>query len=265
MGCRHAEAGGPERRSQRSPPRKVRSRGFAALSGRELIAKLLEKEPRSAWVCDELWRRANVKRRSRLSAEFVDTHYDLEVVTCPQGKGREPIYSRAPWILQPGHEYFPDDFYKIENPDTLFGLLPESQSRKDGEEPAIDAFTAEGEQIAPFGGNNVLDGALADVNGDGLIERVESTRMAARVSAPEVLQVSVVGPKAEPLLEVVIDWGRSSEWTCRIRKGAGGVGEIAIGPRTKDGFKVKAAYRWNAGKGAFEGPEGRVREITSAG
>jgi hypothetical protein len=229
--------------------------GFAALSGKELIAKLQEKATRSR-AYYELWRRANAKE-DRGYAELVDTHYDLEVVTCPQGKGRDPIYLVLHGFYSRANEYFPDDFYKIENPDTLFGLLPESQSRKDGEEPAIDAFTAEGEQIDPFGGNNVLDGTLADVNGDGFMERVETTRYGGEGFGPaEVLQVSVVKSKAEPLLDVVIDWGRRWQWTYRIRKGAGGVGEIAIGPRTKDGFKAKAVYRWNAGKGAFVGPEG---------
>ena len=38
------------------------------------------------------------------------------------------------------------------------------------------AFAADGKPLTPFGGDNVLDGGIiADINGDGLVERVSYT------------------------------------------------------------------------------------------
>lgn len=231
------------------------SASLASVSGAELVQQLHHASTR-ARAFHELWRRAKPENTAPFS-EFTQDHYNLEVVVCPQGPARSPLLLVLYDYLSP-LSFTGEDDYPITAPDALFPPAPVSRDAPTSR-PAFAVFTADGKLIAPFGGNNVLEGALADVNGDGILERVEVSRLHFDgVDNVAVLEVSSVKPEPEPLLAVLINWGRD-EWSFRLRDNpARNLPDIEIGPRTADGLKPKAVFQWDAQTRAFTGPRGQA-------
>lgn len=223
-------------------------------SGRDLVL-LLQQNETAPRAFHELSKRASSRTDPDFAA-FSENHYDLEVVPCPQGPGRDPLYLVLYGFLSKTSRSTRANEYPIAEPDQLFpsSLAPDG---KRPHRPAIDAFTADGQRIQPFGGDNVLDGTLADINGDGLIERIEITSYGVeKVNTVDVLQVRTVKPKAETPLAVLLNWG-GREWTFRLSDADGdGVSDIELGPRVGDGLKPKATYTWNRKSRAYTGPRG---------
>ncbi len=232
-------------------------REFSAASGRELIHKLQDNATRDRALF-ELKRRAT-KRTHASFDDFLAGHHDVEVVVCPQGPRRDPIYL----VLYDFHarrtrtlfgEYPP-----VPDPDTLFptSRLP---GQKRAQNPAIDAYAADGKRLKPFGGDNVLHGTLADINGDGRIERIEIEHHHIEgVDSAEVLRVWTVAPTATPLFAVLLNWG-ASEWTFRLRPDPASTSSaslIELGPRHAQDLLPRATYRWRARSRSYVGPAGR--------
>lgn len=124
--------------------------------------------------------------------------------------------------------------------------------------------------VWPFGGNNFIDGGiLHDVNGDGVLERLELANMGvydSREGEPNIsvqlLEVHAVTMSPRPLLRVVLNWHHrdldlSLRWKWALRNmDSDGIKEIVIGPPTEDGIEVKAIFRWDAEPGRYTGPSG---------
>lgn len=224
---------------------------FSKLSGQELVQRLLD-EPSRPRAFYELWRR-DAPDKDKGFDSFAFGHDAPAVVVCPQEKGQLPIYLVLYDFLRSTGESRAD--YPLEKPEELFP----SAARKTLDRPAIEAFTASGRRIQPFGGNNVLDGFLADVNADGLIERVEVTNYGVKgVEHVQVLTVSTVKAREQPLFSVVLNWG-APEWTFRLTEPDGSrFSNIEAGPRTVAGFRPKAVWKWDPATRKYVGPKGQA-------
>ena len=242
-------------RAQRPPePEQI---PFAKLSGKELIQRLTDEKSRSR-AFYELWRRSEPGKDEGYD-DFEEGHDEPTVVVCPQEKGAPPIYivlcgflGRSDTALREG--------YTVEKPNELFPSPPGLPSRTPSDKPLIEAFTADGRRIDPFDGNNVLDGVLADINADGMIDRVEVTNywVEAGVNDSQALTVSTAKPKAQPLFAVLLNWG-ADEWTFRLTDQDGDrISDIEAGPRTVAGFKPKAVWKWDRAKHEYAGPAGKA-------
>lgn len=240
------------------PPPEAAHYPFTKLSGNELMKLLLETETRSR-AFYELWRRGRPAYESDEKDEgfdaFENGHHNPTIVVCPQEKGAPPIYIVLSNVLGRSDS---SDYgkYPITNPSELFRSAP-TLLRELDDAPLIEVFTADGRRIDLFDGNNVLDGALADINADGTIERVEETSFSVDgVDEVQCLTVSTVKAKLQPLFAVILNWG-AREWTFRLMDSDGDhVSEIEIGPLTASGFKPKAVWKWDRAKHKYVGPAG---------
>lgn len=225
---------------------------FARMSGAELAQRLTDEasRPRAFY---ELWRRA-FPTRDHGFTRFSEYHFDPQVVVCPQGEGSPPIYLLLSGSLPRSTDR---DAYVVPNPDELFRSIPPPGLWKHEGRPTIEAFDGGGRPLEPFGGDNVLEGQLVDINGDGFIERIETTHLFVEgINAAHVLTVQVVRPKADPLFALVLNWG-ANEWGYRLSDmERSGVRAIEIGPRTREGIKPKAVFQWDPSRHTFVGPTG---------
>lgn len=230
---------------------------FETLSGEALIAQLQKVENRDHALY-ELWRRATGHNDVSFEDFSIEYRRDTEVVVCPQGKDEAPIYLVL-YDSFSGIRSILSGRYEISESKRLFAPLT-SLNKPRSTHPAIDAFTADGKRIEPFGGNNVLDGNLIDLNGDGTVERIEIASYSdGEKWNAEVLHVWEVRPQAKPLLTLLLNWG-SKEWTYLHRDDDGdGIQEIEIGPMTGNRINPKAVFRWNPEAGAYLGPPGEDR------
>jgi hypothetical protein len=240
-------------RAQRAPDSEQDS--FAKLPGKELVQRLMDEKSRSR-AFYELWRRSGAGKDEGFDG-FEEGHYDPSVIVCPQEKGELPIYIVLCGFLGKSDPASRDG-YSIEKPNELFASAPGLPPRGTGDKSMIEAFTADGRRIVPFGGNNVLDGVLADINADGMIDRVEVTNYGVDgVKNVQALTVSTVKVKEQPLFTVVLNW-EADEWTFRLTDQDGDrISDIEAGPRTAAGFKPKAVWKWDRAKHEYLGPAGK--------
>ncbi|HEV7406146.1 MAG TPA: hypothetical protein VGO11_24580 [Chthoniobacteraceae bacterium] len=231
-------------RAADAPPADPRQAPFAILSGQELV-RMLPQEKSRLRAYYELWRRSHEEEDDGLE-EFEEDHYDLNVIECPQGEGKPPVYVILHGFLgsEPGEP--------PKKPPTFADRLVPRKAME-----AIDVITADGRLVDPFGGNNVLDGVMTDLNGDGLIDRAEVTNYGIDgVDHVQVLSVGTVGEKAQPLLDILLNWD-NDEWTWRLTDADGdGVADIEAGPRTAKGMVTKAVWKWDRLSHAYVGPKG---------
>jgi hypothetical protein len=244
--------------SQAKQPVDAEQDGFAKFSGKQLVEQLADDKnrPRAFY---ELLRRAEPGKHPDFKAFEVD-HYNSRLLVCPQEKPRPPIYLVLYGFLSQTETKSGPNYYLVRKPDELFPPPNPDRAVAAEKEPAIAAFTAEGRLVKPFGSNSVLNGdTLADINGDGIIERVDSMLYGVEgVRNPTVLTVSAVKTKAEPLLAVVLNW-EDDEWTYRLTDQDGdGVSDIEVGPRTAEGLTPKAVWKWDRAKRAYAGPQGKA-------
>ncbi|HKP03346.1 MAG TPA: hypothetical protein VJU77_08265 [Chthoniobacterales bacterium] len=246
------------RMSAAAPPPDEEQARFANLSGRELVQRLTDDEqrPRAFY---ELWRRAEPRKHADFKT-FEASHYDSTLLVCPQEKPRPPIYLVLSCFEDGTKTESSNDSYAVKNPRELFPPVPPSPGGAAGKEQAICAFTADGRVLRPFGNDPILSsGTLADINGDGLIERVDSMIFGVEGGGTAtVLTMSVVKAKAEPVLSVLLNW-ENDEWTYRLTDQDGdGVSDIEAGPRTAEGLIPKAVWKWDKAKRAYIGPQGKA-------
>lgn len=237
-----------------SRPSASKSQALAKLSGAELIQRLFDDRTRLA-AYRELSRRGGAKNPQEYTRP--------EVVVCPQGKGRKPIYVVLSHFLD-RCVYGPED-YAVERPEELFPhedkpFRPPARFVK-RDDLLIEAFTADGECIRPFGGSNVLSkGLLTDINGDGLVERADYTNYGIDgVRSAQVLTVWVVRQKPSPILRVLYNWGDREEWDYEFADlDNGETLRIQFGPKCPKGIIPKVVFRWDPTRKAYVGSGGKA-------
>ncbi|HVE40414.1 MAG TPA: hypothetical protein VNM14_11030, partial [Planctomycetota bacterium] len=176
------------------------------LTAEQLINQLKDESTRSS-AYYELSRRAGEKE-AKTEAEFRQSHRSPELVVCQQGGQEAPIYV----LLS---DFLPRRAGRNDlgaGDDKLFKAAGPTSRKK---EKLIEAFSAAGKPVKPWGGNNVVtDGLLYDLNGDGLVERADGGGYSLRKSGKSaaVLEVSVVREKAERIFAVVYNFVTWGEW-----------------------------------------------------
>jgi hypothetical protein len=201
---------------------------FEKLTGKELIRQLKDEKTRLPVL------------RNYLKAKKKESEANVrrpEWIVCPQEKGGAPVYIILYEFLST------DDFsdtYKIKNSDQLFAQDKEKakKSLQKRDHLAFVVFTHDGKEITPYGGNNCLnEGVFEDINGDSLIERADHTsygldwkdKKKERMSI-DVLEISVVSEKPQPLLNVLYNWGED-DWDYQfVDRDKDGIAEIELGP-----------------------------------
>lgn len=121
----------------------------------------------------------------------------------------------------------------------------------------VIAFDSDGQEIRPFGGNNLINhGYVFDFNRDGILERADSTNYRikqAEGDSIESFKLSTVEREPHTLLEVIFNWHSrqaddTNDWTfsCFDEEGDGFV-EIAFGPEnaSTDEERRRFIFRWD--------------------
>ena len=231
---------------------------LTGVTGQVLIQKLLDTNSCSS-AFYELWRR-NARDKDVDYEAFLEKHYDPEVVLCPQGNEKPPIYVVLYGFLSK-ETFSAQEDYEIPNQSELFPPSGGHGRERNWKMPAIEVFTSEGERITPFGGNNCLEesGIMADINGDGFVERADHTTYGVDgVRNVDVLHISVVTPEPQPLLSVLYNWGED-EWAYQFADpNKDGVLHVELGPKVPEGIKPKLVYTWDKDKKAYSGPAGKA-------
>jgi hypothetical protein len=229
-------------------------------SRRDLIKRLLDDKTRLAAFRelakgsddDESWRRTSA-----------------EVIVCPQGEGKDPIYMVLTPFSYGSYSYAGRHAgYPVADPGGLFGPPPERpippHAKFDKRDNLIIyAFTAEGQSVMPFHGDNMLDqGLIADINGDGLVERADHVGYHVdKVKCVQVLHVRVVRETPQPaILSVLYNWGDKADWDYQfVDRDNDGIAEVEFGPRADGGaVKPKAVFTWDKQKHTYVGPQGKA-------
>lgn len=220
-----------------------------ALTGEQQIERLKGDATRSSALYQLL--RGEDTDAGQSEAEFRSKRRNPELVICPQGEGKPPIYV----VLS---DFLTRDENQKEGDDALFkAIAPKARKKK----KVIDAFTAAGKVIKPFGGNNVVDdGLFGDLNKDGRVLKADGGGYSLRGSDKHVsvVEVSVVREKAERIFAVVYQFGKWDSWGYDFSDENGdGIPEIQLGPKTLDDEVVpQVSYKWDPAKQAYVGPPG---------
>jgi hypothetical protein len=214
---------------------------YSKLSGRDLIQLLLKPETKSQ-AYHELALRNDPEAEKEFTI-FDNKHRNPEVIECPQPNGRPPIYAVLSDFLSHISEQSGDEEIHHESQEAK-SSSPFERKR----ELLIDVFTFDGRKINPFECNdNVLDGIMMDMNGDGFIERASQIRY--RVEGVEntvVLNVNRMGEHEEPVLSVMFNWGTEEDWDFTFSdRDHDGLVEIDFGPFTDSGVLPEVTFRWD--------------------
>lgn len=229
----------PWRGAGQRPDDKMR-RLHEGMTGHELIRSLLDRRC-MPYAHHELCRRGDNTTPASF-AEFEKKHRDPEVIVCPQRDGKRPIYVVLSDFLS---HHYDDSGYMPSRPNELFAEADDRSNRKD---LRIEVFSADGEMLNPFENNdNVLDGIIADVNADGLVERVARLPVGGPgAQSADVLFVEIMAEKAERVLAVVYNWGSTDDWDFAVSDRDGdGILEIDLGPLTNEGLLPRVTWHWD--------------------
>jgi hypothetical protein len=223
---------------------------LAKIPGRELVQRLTDERMRLG-AFRELCRRKGRKDLDNLRRP--------ELVVCPQGEGREPLYLVLAEFLPTirGAEAFDSA--------GLDELFPEGRPVPRGplalrNELLIEVITGAGALVEPFGGSSVLnDGIVADINGDGRVERVDHTLYGVEgVDTVAVLQIWPVKLHSAPSLNVLYNWG-GDDWAYQIAdRDRDGRVEIELGPRQAEGVRAKVVFAWDPQRQAYVSAAGNA-------
>ena len=220
--------------------------GLRNVSGEDLIKLLLQSETRSK-AYHELALRNNPEAEKEFQ-DFQNKHRNPEVIVCPQANGKPPVYAVLSDFLSYIHDQF-DDQESSEAPQ-----IEPLNSLARQHELLIDVFTSDGRKINPFECNdNVLDGIMMDMNGDGFVERASQIRYGVEgVENTVVLNVNRMGEHEEPLLSVLFNWGMEEDWDFAFSdRENDGLVEIYFGPLTEAGVLPEVTFRWDKIQKAF--------------
>jgi hypothetical protein len=229
---------------------------LSEIEGAALIARLVEPTTRCRAYFD-LSIHANTRDWKDFAA-FQESHPSLDLVVCPQTGGQPPLYLML-HDLQGQSPHYAWDGYRVEKPEELFKDDSKDSRFRSWNGFAVEVFDHQGVRLDPFEGNTVFDdpGVLADINGDGLIERVDSTCYGVKgIGSAKVLEVSVVEKVERPILRVLYNWD-TEDWACRLTDSdQDGVLDIEFGPTTVQEQEQTVVYRWNGATQSYDGPPG---------
>jgi hypothetical protein len=247
-----ADEGAP--RAATAPAPLDGARPLAAVSGADLVRRLEDRKARAA-AFGELALRTGDEQDASL--ELAD------VIICPQGEGKPPLHVvlRKLHARPTSNADFREYGYPVEDPEELF-RPPSRCVLQKRNELVIFAFVQDGKAVMPFGGNNMLDdGIIADINGDGLIERADHCDYGiSGIKHTQVLEVCSLYERPRPLLSVLYNWGETEDWGYQfVDRDGDGIAEIELGPVTGAGeVKPKAIFTWDKATKTYVGPEGKA-------
>lgn len=229
---------------------------ISTLSGSELVQRLMDPDTRPH-AFHELWNRTHPTNQVDL-ASFEANHYAPDIMVCPQENGKPSLHLVLYGFL-PRERFSTDPCYETPHPEELFDPKGNQPPPRPWDLPAIVVYAADGREIQPFGGDNGLvpPGRIADINGDGLVERADHSNChVPGISSVSVLEVVVVAPSPRPLLTVLFNWG-ADEWTYRFTDAdRDDILEIELGPKTRRGMIPKITYSWDPESRVYVGPDG---------
>lgn len=157
-----------------------------------------------------------------------------------------------------------EDDFKTPRRQELFPLMAGKPDSWLGGNATVRKFDAQGRPVPNDAG---LDGCehqlvqLADLNGDGVCERVDLvSSLDSGGDAFSVLCISPLRSKAVPCLVVLFNW-QTDDWGCQLADADGdGVCDIEFGPwRAGEigAIDAQAVYRWDKTQKAYIGPDGQ--------
>lgn len=210
------------------------------------------------------------QRTGQPFAEFAEEHPNLQVTRCPQRGSTPPFYivSHDPEWRSSNVTLLGD--YEIPRPHELFQIRrPSSASGGQGPVRMLDqvlyGYQENGKSFVPFHGSNLItDGYLFDINGDGLVEKLDTfnSGVADNRDKLEVLAIRTAESKPRSLLTVVLNWhARNADtlenrWSWDIRQPAGTGWQVVLFPSNGSAEKPEAVYEWDAAQQRFTGPAG---------
>ena len=164
--------------------------------------------------------------------EFGKLHPILEVIEYPGGKEQDPV------VLVIHEEKYIDDEPELEEyaDNNLLELFERDQkdcALKWRFNLSITAYDSMGEEVKPFGDRtNIYHGVIADINGDGFLERVDTRNYEGIKGIPEVpvLKVWQLKEGTPCVFAVAYNWDTKAwDYTIEDRDGDG-IYEIILGP-----------------------------------
>jgi len=234
-------------------------------SDKELVKELLNKETRDRAFYELERRRRPDRKESFEEFQKFESNRVQDVIVCDQGAGAPPLYL----VLQYGFDSFSiapsSRDYPPANGEKLFAPAYPSIRKREG---VWDLFTADGRWIER-NDNYLSQGVLADINGDGFVERVDTMCYGDSDDKyfGDILTVSrVAGKEDARLLAVVTKWGGAAGRAAAIRQDAGedeewtfdvtdrnkdSLYEIEIGPMRAEGVDPRVVFHWDNFKMAY--------------
>ncbi len=202
--------------------------------------------------------------------EFAEEHANLQVTRCPQRGSTPPFYivSHDPewrssrFIMHGDYEVpRPDELFQIRRPSSASG----AQSPVRMLDQVLKGYHENGKSFDPFRGDDMIaDGYLFDINGDGLVEKLDTfnSGVASNNDKLEVLSIRTAESDPRSLLTVVLNWHASdadtpeNRWSWDIRQSAGTGWQVVLFPSNVSAEKPGAVYEWDAAQKRFTGPAG---------
>jgi hypothetical protein len=207
----------------------------------------------------------------------------FSIFDCPARDGAEPIvamlYRNELVDTTPPDGYELDKSLFVDEVDESVALPFSDKATPARLHDQVLVFAdAAGKEVTPFGGNNMIsDGYLFDINGDGLLEQVDTGYSSFGEGATgTVVEVETVEPNSRVLFRVLVNWEvdggdeDETEWSysCADIDGDGSL-ELCFGPMGADGdVVVERLFRWSGDLGTYvasDGKEGGVLELGRVG
>ncbi len=213
-------------------------------------------------LSDPVQRDTEVTRLANGGDEYTLIHYHFLKAT--QSDGKPPLHVLAAERNYKS-SYISAYEYQIEKPDELF--TPEKSNVRARTEPSLDpihesvllVFDEKGKEIRPFGGNNFINiGYLFDFDGDGILDRADSTNYGlenARNHSVEVFEIESVEAKPRTILRVIYNFhpnnaDEANKWTFEcFDENKDGIPEIAFGPLA--GSQHEIIFRFDKATGTY--------------
>ncbi len=185
-----------------------------------------------------------------------------------QSAGKPPLHVLAAERDYSGAYVSPYE-YAIEKPNELFatGQSDISTRTEPTLEPICDSllmiFDQNGKETRPFGGNNYISfGYLFDFDGDGILDRADSTNYGlenAEKHSVQVFKLESVEPKPQTLLRVIFNFHpRSADgantWAFQCYdENSDGIPEIAFGQQAGENSLIRReiVFRFDKATGSY--------------
>ncbi len=257
---------------------------FTAMPGRQLVQALLDEKTRQKAHLE-------LRRRTGRTHKY-GFQVPMEVVSCPQPAGKDPLYV----VLYQDHMYhdhMPWGF-RADRPEELFGeriFKPYVKNSPDffrSRKVRVATYTQEGEETLFDLQHWVRVAgrvAVMDINGDGFMELITSVQMRLDRRFGESFRSPVVDksegvdetadlhgyadilmifPVSQPFhatLVIIYNWKGARGWDYAMSDiDNDGVQEIVLGPKTPEGLSPEVTFVWDKEKNAYVGPKPSPRD-----